>query len=404
MTEVATGAAVIRGVGDVEDFARECFAPAPGNRVGVELEFLVFDRADLDAHVPVTRTRRALAEFLDGAGLPGGSAVTFEPGGQVELSAPPAALPEAIRGVAADVEAVRGALAGAGLILAGVGLDPVRPPLRQSRQPRYAAMAEFLDPDAGPLMMCSTASIQVNVDLGERPAQRWERAHALGPVLTAAFANSPLCRGRPCGWMSGRQEVWERLDRSRTAPVAGAGDPALAWARYLLDARLMLRRDGDGGCRAVRDGSTFRDRLASPGPPPTYADLAYHATTVFPPVRPRGWLEIRCLDAQRLAYWPVVVAVTHALVTDDRAGDAAVAAAEPYRDAWRDAARRGLAHPGLRRAADACFAAALGALPRLGAPGDLLARVAAFADRHVSTGRSPAADLLDAGRWTPDGA
>jgi len=257
-------------------------------------------------------------------------------------------------------------------------------------------------------MMCSTASVQVNLDLGARPEARWARAHALGPLLTAAFANSPLRLGRPCGWMSGRQRVWERLDPTRTAPVAGAepGDPALAWARYLLDARLMLIREDDGRFRPVRDGSTFRDRLAAPGPPPTAADLAYHATTLFPPVRPRGWLEIRYLDAQRPEYWPVCVAVTHALIVDDRAGDAAVDAVlgaagpypgEPCPGDWRAAARDGLADPALRRAADACFRAALAALPRLGAPADLIADVAAFADRHVATGRSPAADLLDTG-------
>ena len=72
------------------------------------------------------------------------------------------------------------------------------------------------------------------------PAARWERAHLLGPVLVAAFANSPLSEGRPHGWMSGRQTVWERLDPTRTTPVPVVEDPAAAWTDYLLDARLML--------------------------------------------------------------------------------------------------------------------------------------------------------------------
>ncbi|MFC7588387.1 hypothetical protein ACFQYP_35295 [Nonomuraea antimicrobica] len=133
-------------------------------------------------------------------------------------------------------------------------------------------------------------------------------------------------------------------------------------------------------------------------------------------MRPRGWLEIRYLDAQHPAAWPVCVAVTHALVTDDRAGDAAMAAVEPYLphgqpgggpgggrgrrvngspDPWETAARCGLAEPRLREAAETCFRAALEALPRLGAEPGLVGQVAAFADRHVSTGRSPAADLID---------
>jgi glutamate--cysteine ligase len=260
-------------------------------------------------------------------------------------------------------------------------------------------MAAFLGVPYGPLMMCSTASVQVNLDLGADPGARWLRAHLLGPVLVAAFANSPLSGGEPCGWMSGRQAVWEHLDRSRTAPIPAcadpAADPAAAWAGYLLDARLMLVRDDAGGCSPVRDGSTFRDWLAAGDGRPTLADLAYHATTVFPPVRPRGWLELRYLDAQQGDRWAVCVAVSHALVTDDGAADAAMGAAEPYAQRWSHAARAGLADPGLRRAADACFRAALGALPRLGADPALVAAVAAFADRHVTTGRSPAADLLD---------
>ncbi|MFF4620582.1 ergothioneine biosynthesis glutamate--cysteine ligase EgtA [Nonomuraea jabiensis] len=397
----------LRDASEVADFARRCFQPAAQGpdaeeRVGVELEFLVFDRAAAAAQVPMAEVERAVPA------LPGGSRVTFEPGGQLELSGPAAPLREALDRLAADVRAVRAALRPAGLVLAGVGLDPVRPACRQLRLPRYDAMAEFLGEPYGALMMCSTASVQVNLDLGDQPQARWERAHALGPVLMAAFANSPLSGGRPCGWMSGRQAVWDRLDRTRTAPVPASGDaaadPAAAWADYLLDARLMLVREDGERCRPVRDGSTFRDWLNGAGERrPTADDLAYHATTVFPPVRPRGWLEIRYLDAQHPAAWPVCVAVTHALVADDRAADAALAAVEPYlgpgrtpsRELWRDAARCGLSEPRLARAAEACFRAALEALPRLGADPGLVGEVAAFADRHVTPGRSPAADLMD---------
>ncbi|GIH89822.1 ergothioneine biosynthesis glutamate--cysteine ligase EgtA [Planobispora siamensis] len=378
----------IRDGSQVERFARTCFG-ASGDRVGIELEFLVYDRTAVARHVPMTEVERILPE------LPGGSRVTFEPGGQLELSGPAGPPAEAIAALAVDVGIVRAVLREAGLALAGVGLDPVRPPRRQLRLPRYEAMAEFLGRPYGALMMCSTASIQVNLDLGDRPAVRWERAHALGPVLSAAFANSPLREGRPTGWMSGRQAVWERLDRTRTAPVPSTGDPVEDWARYLLDARLMLVREDGGGCRPVRDGSTFRDWLGARGRPPTMEDLLYHATTVFPPVRPRGWLEIRYLDAQHPADWPVCAAVTHALVTDDRAADTALAACEAHRDAWVRAARCGLADPPLRRAAETCFRAAIEALPRLGVPADLVGRVSAFADRHVTTGRSPACDLID---------
>lgn len=396
MTGPAAEDTPIRDASEVGAFARSCFSGATGNQVGVELEFLVFDRTAPGGQVPLAR----IADVLPP--LPGGSRVTFEPGGQLELSGPAGPLPEAIARLSADVRLTREALRRAGLVLGGVGLDPVRPARRQLRLPRYEAMAEFFDAPYGSLMMCSTASIQVNLDLGENPSVRWNRAHLLGPVLVAAFANSPLHENLPCGWMSGRQAVWEHLDRTRTAPVTlpgeRGGDPADAWTEYLLDARLMLVRESGEHYRPIRDGSTFRDWLASPERPPTLADLAYHATTVFPPVRPRGWLEIRYLDAQHPARWPVCVAVTHALLMDDRAADTALAAAEPYAGMWPEAARCGLTEPQLRRAADTCFQAALAALPRLGASASLVGEVAAFADRHVTTGRSPAVDLLDPAR------
>ncbi|MEV7008821.1 ergothioneine biosynthesis glutamate--cysteine ligase EgtA [Streptosporangium sp. NPDC051022] len=389
MTGLVTEDTPIRDASDVEAYARHCFTGSAGEQVGVELEFLVFDRTAPGSQVPLARIADAMPS------LPGGSRVTFEPGGQLELSGPAGSLTEAIALLRTDVELTREALREAGLALAGVGLDPVRPARRQLRLPRYEAMAEFLDASYGALMMCSTASIQVNLDLGEKPSARWERAHLLGPVLVAAFANSSLRDGLPCGWMSGRQEVWENLDRTRTAPVPSTGDPADAWAEYLLDARLMLVREDSERYRPIRDGSTFRDWLASPTRPPTMADLAYHATTLFPPVRPRGWLEIRYLDAQHPANWPLCAAVTHALVMDDRAADTALAAAEPYAGMWHEAARCGLAAPRLRGAAETCFRAALEALPRLGAAPDLVREVAAFADRHVTTGRTPAVDLLE---------
>src|SRR5260221_10075778 len=80
-------------------------------------------------------------------------------------------------------------------------------------------------------MMCTTASVQVCVDAGFEHdgtsgyAFRWRLLHALGPVLVAAFANSPLRRGQPTGWKCTRQLVGSRLDPCRTRSPARA-EPA----------------------------------------------------------------------------------------------------------------------------------------------------------------------------------
>ena len=49
---------------------------------------------------------------------------------------------------------------------------------------------------------------------------------------------------------------------------------------------------------------------------PDAEDLSTHLTTLFPPVRPRGWFEVRYLDAQPWPWWPVPMAVLHALLDD----------------------------------------------------------------------------------------
>ena len=121
-------------------------------------------------------------------------------------------------------------------------------------------------------MMCSTASVQVNVEAaatrsgpGDAGA-RWHLLHAIGPVLVAAFANSPRRCGRRTGFKSTRQAVWERLDPARTGipPQRGGEDLANAWTRWALDAPLMLvRREHDDSVGAAW---TELSRLAAARP------------------------------------------------------------------------------------------------------------------------------------------
>jgi len=99
-------------------------------------------------------------------------------------------------------------------------------------------------------------------------------------------------------------------------------------------------------------GITFADWIdgALPEPPRT-DDLDYHLGLLFPPVRPRGYLEVRFLDAQPAEEWFAPVAVMAALLDDDKATDAARDACEPVAGRWIDAARQGLADPEIARAA-----------------------------------------------------
>jgi glutamate--cysteine ligase len=118
---------------------------------------------------------------------------------------------------------------------------------------------------------------------------------------------------------------------------------------------ICLRRDG--GSWTAPAGLTFEAwiRAGADGtlPVPTTDDLDYHLSTMFPPVRPRGYLEIRYLDAQPGDSWIDPFVLVCALLSSPRVVDAALEATEPARDRWFEAGRQGLQDPQVRAAAAA---------------------------------------------------
>jgi len=381
--------------GDAERHVREhSLRPGPvPRRVGVEVEWLVHDRSTPQGAVPF----EALTAAVDAAGpLPGDSRVTFEPGGQLELSGPPRPGPAAAcAAVAADLDTLRPVLAARGLALAGIGLDPARPPLRVVDTPRYRAMEAYFDlaGRAGRQMMCSTAAIQVNVDAGPDPEVTWRTAHAVGAVLAATFANSPVLSGAATGWRSTRLTTWWAIDPSRTRPVGGT-DPEAAWVEYALGARVMLMPGREFA--PVLEPVTFAQWMARGHQDvwPDPADLEYHLTTLFPPVRPRRFLELRMIDSLPGPYWKVPVAVA-AVLLDPELTEAVSSAVAPADGWWRTAARYGLSNPVLARAARHCFDLTEAALAG-GPDAELIPLVRAYRQRWVDRGRCPADDVLAA--------
>jgi glutamate--cysteine ligase len=359
-----------------------CFKTGPPRRVGVELEWTVHHADNPGRPIDRSALRAALGDHaprtLDPASchrtLPEGGVLTLEPGGQVELSSPPHdSLARLHATTAADLGYLADRLARAGLRMGESGIDPYRPPRRLLHTRRYDAMAAWFarSGSGGLTMMCGTAATQVCLDAGEprQVATRWHALHALGPVLLALFANSSRHAGTDTGWASARMRAWLDTDPTRTWPVAGpdpaaGSDPAAAWARYALAAPLLCLRRSDGSWHPPA-GMTFVDWIGGAvRPPPTIDDLDYHLGTLFPPVRPRGYLEVRFLDAQPPDEWIAPVAVLAALLADPGTTEAALDLTGPVAGAWSTAARRGLADPALRTAAEAVAALACQALDR----------------------------------------
>jgi glutamate--cysteine ligase len=204
--------------------------------------------------------------------------------------------------------------------------------------------------------------------------------------------------------------VWGQLDTARCGPVLGASgdDPASDWARYALRAPVMLVHNP--GAVPVTTYVPFADwvdgRTLLGGRRPTTADLDYHLTTLFPPVRPRRWLEIRYLDGVPDALWPAVVFTLVTLLDDPAAADLAADATEPVATAWDTAARLGLDDRRLQAAAIRCVGAAADRAPASlrDSMGRLVATVEQgscpgedFAHRVIRYGVAPAVTQLARG-------
>jgi glutamate--cysteine ligase len=332
-------------VDSVVERCTAAFSPAVHTQIGAEVEWLVYDRHDRSVAVSAATTARVAA-----GPLAAGGRVTVEPGGQLELSTLPFPGPgELVAAVEADTRVLIERFDAAALQLVPLGLDPIRPPLRSLDVERYAAMESYFARYSPPGvdMMTRTAALQLNVDVGPDPAESWRRAHAMIPLLAATFANSPTTDGGSFAPVSHRQRIWSGTDPSRTRPV---GREMSEWSRYVLDAFVMLRLDGEGSAIATEHRQTLREHLAA-GEVLSVDEIELHLTTMFPPVRPRGHLEFRMIDSVPAAGRAAAIAVVWTLLTDHLVSDEILAIQASVADAPTVAIERGLDDATLRRAA-----------------------------------------------------
>lgn len=376
--------------------AMVCFKHGPPERVGVELEWTVHHRDEpnrpldprllasaLGDHAPPT-----VAVHSPHAPLPHGSLATVEPGGQVELSSLPSAdLGHLLAAVLADIDLLDALLEPAGLRRGDTAIDPHRPPSRLLDVPRYAAMQSFLDSRGpwGSSMMCSTASTQVCLDAGESSEVplRWRALHSVGPALVALFANSPVVHGRRTGWASNRLRATLGTCPPFTHPPDSGRSPVASWVDRVMSAPVMCVRR-ERGPWSPRRPMSFAAWVSGAGEaPPTYDDLDYHLSTLFPPVRPRGYVEVRYLDTQPTGMWHHPLVLLTALLSSTRVSERACELTEHCATGWLRAARRGLADDTFRRAARALVDLAADHLdPAL--PCDLAAEVVETLQRRTA--------------------
>ena len=422
----------IESIEDLVGYFRAGEKPRERRRLGIEHEKLAlrvpsFEPVPYDGPAGIEAfLRRVAAEpgfeaiTEDGRvmGLDGPASVSLEPGGQVELNGSPhARLRDGIAEIETHLAMLRPIAEASGIVLLGLGAHPFHPTkeLTQIPRERYRIMRSYL-PSRGELaldMMHATASLQVSFDWNDEAdmVSMLRTALAVTPVVMGCFANSSLALGRPSGFVSRRAWIWRNMDPDRCGMLPFAFEDGMGYARYAewaLDVPMFFIVR-DGRYRAM-NGVPFRRfwREGYQGEHATLSDWDRHLTTLFPEVRPKRILEVRCADAVPLPLLGSVPALWKGILYDAEARRAAaerVAWTPVERDAVHlDVARRGLAADSpsgaVRDVARALAAIAREGLGRSGATDD-----ASFLDpldALLERGKSPGEIVLE--HWQGDWA
>jgi glutamate--cysteine ligase len=322
--------------------------------------------------------------------VPGAGWLTFEPGGQIELSTIPfTSLDDLTAAIERTLRPVYESAVDLGVALITRGIDPFNTAedaallVASDRYCRQSAHYDRIGP-WGRRMMRQSAAIHVNLDLGGRPVRRWSVANRAAPYVTALFANSPRYAGFDAGVRSMRAEQWRHLDPSRTGVFPDGPDPVSLYTSFALDAADFI---------GVPEGEPQRSFRASWASGAGLEEWRAHLSTLFPEVRPRGYLELRSVDSLRPAWAPVPCLILAGLLYDGTALHAAQELLpQPSPDALAAAGRTGLADPATRSVATQVFDVGLAGARRLGldfAGGALLERAEEFRSRFVSLGLDP---------------
>ncbi len=385
--------------------------------VGAEIELIPLSLSDR-SRVPVEGDAGSLAmvrsagesrgwdERRSAKGTPvfditGGGSITWEPGGQLELSSAPAPTAGALLDRMAEVlEVLESAAEERGILLIGSGIDPYngvdQVPLQFDCQ-RYLSMACYFDSlgPAGVRMMRQTATVHVNLDLGDEPEARWRLLNGLAPYLVALFASSAIAGGKPSGYRSYRAQTWRETDPARTGLALSPGVGMVeGYFDFAMRAPYIL---GPAGSQCPPFEELWRDG----GGRGSVERWDEHLTTLFPEVRPRGYFEVRSIDALPARWLPAPVVLLLGLTYDKQAALAAADLVTPADPGLLTlAGQAGLRDPRIRATGRELFRLGLGGARRLESlvPERYLAVAERFYENYTSRGRSPADGFSGWGR------
>lgn len=326
--------------GYFESFAK----PREARRVGLEAEFFGVDRRTgralpydgpegIEAVLKTLAGRFGYEPILENGRViairRSGTVIGLEPGGQVELSAPPVfnifEIECQIETFIREISSLSGDFPGAAWLAAGIHPFSRLEDIAWVPKTRYRIMAEHLR-TRGALshhMMKRTATNQVNVDyLSEAEAlANLRTALGITSIVSALFANASISEGRPNGFVSERLHIWNHMDPARSGLLPEfclEGRTFRDYLEYLLAMPLLfIVRNGEwipAGTLNFRD--FLRDGFS--GARATLADFELHLSTAFPEVRVKQYIEVRGVDGQCPRMIPAVAAFWKGIFYDEQ--------------------------------------------------------------------------------------
>ena len=254
--------------------------------------------------------------------------VTLEPGGQVELSAPPVRtvfeIEKQLETFARELKEIKGYFPD--ITWLSVGFHPFSSleELPWVPKRRYDLMAAYLK-SRGPLaheMMKRTATNQINLDFPDEATALSQLGVIFGitSIVSALFAHSGFSEGKPNGFLTRRVHIWDHTDPDRCGLLvefAKEGKSFRDYVEYLLEMPMIfiVRED-----RWIpMGGISFRKFLkkGKDSQRATLSDFELHLSTAFPEARFKRYLEIRGVDAQRFPLIPSVAAFWKGILYED---------------------------------------------------------------------------------------
>jgi glutamate--cysteine ligase len=363
----------IDGIDALVDGLRAAETPRERFRVGMEHEKIGLLEEDLSP-VPyhgdrsiatvlrLLSERRGFTPYYEGdhviALTKAGTAISLEPGGQLELSG--AVLEsnhQTCRELTEHRDFTRTIGDELGILWLGVGHTPFarRDEIFWVPKARYGIMKRYLPArgDRALDMMLRTGTVQANYDWSDEAdmVRKMRAATAVTSLVSAIYANAAIVEGEVTGWVSERQRSWLSVDPDRCGLPTFVFDEDFGyrrWVEWALDVPMFfIRREG----RYVEGvaGMPFRTFLEKgfEGMRARISDWEDHLTTLFPEVRLKAYLEVRGADCCDRDLNCALPALWKGLLYDDEATDAALAltrswSLEGRRQLVADVARLGL--------------------------------------------------------------